>query len=241
VKLQRELIARVDKAIWEYRMISPGDRLLFAVSGGADSMLLAHLLPSRLSFLSKDIRTCAVYIDLGFSDAADERCLVMETFFRERQMEHRIIRTTIGPLAHSEANLENPCFLCSRIRRKHIFATAEAMGCNKIVFGHHKDDLVETLLINMVFGREISTSPPVLKIKRGKFHILRPLVFAEETAIKELSHQLKLPAFSQQCPSDGHSKRQYMKELVSRLNKDFPGARENLFWSMKKIKKGYLL
>jgi tRNA 2-thiocytidine biosynthesis protein TtcA len=237
----RQLHARLDKAIWEYRMLQDHDRILVAVSGGADSMSLLHLLTQRYSIYAKHLELCAVYIDLGFGERQAERLHGLETFAHELGVTLRTVSTTIGPYAHSPANSENPCFLCTRIRRKHIFSIAEEMNCNKIVFGHHKDDLVETLLINMIFGREISTSPPALIVKDGRFRILRPLVFAEEALIKSYSRQYQIPCFSQECPTDGHSQRQYVKEMVADLENRFPGSRDNIFWSMKKVKSDYLL
>jgi len=240
-ELPRALHARLDKAIWEYQMLANGDRVLVAVSGGADSMSLLKLLQGRITIYAKELHLYAVYIDLGFGTNADSRCQIIEDYFASLGVTGKIIRTEIGPLAHSEQNRENPCFLCSRIRRKKIFETAEKLACNKIVFGHHKDDIVETLLLNMIFGREISTMPPKLAVLGGKYHLLRPLAFVEEFLLKEYCSKLSIPAFSQDCPTDGNSKRQYVKELLAKIESDFPGSRENIFASMKRVKRDYLL
>jgi tRNA 2-thiocytidine biosynthesis protein TtcA len=237
----RSLQARLDKAIWEYHMFGDNERVLLAVSGGADSMALLYLLSKRLHIYARHLSLHAVYVDLGFGDGVDVRCRTMQEYGLQLQVPVHIVRTEIGPYAHSDANSENPCFLCTRIRRKHIFAAAEELACQKIVFGHHKDDLIETLLINMIFGREISTNPPVLSIKDGRYHILRPYVYTDEKLIKAFTREYAIPHFSQDCPTDGHSKRQYVKELIANLEKNFPGSRENLFFSMKKVKKDYLL
>lgn len=238
---EKALFARIDKAVWQYQMFAAGDRVLMAVSGGADSMSLLWLLKQRLSIYGRDIHLQAVYIDLGFAGDSAQRCQIMRDYWAELGVEGKIVTTTIGPYTHSDENLENPCFLCSRIRRKHVFAAAEELICNKIVFGHHKDDLVETLLLNMIFGREISTSPPKLKVLNGKYHLVRPLVYVDEEFLKAFCIDKKVPTFNQQCPSDGFSKRQYVKELLARLEKDFPGSSENLFNSMKRVKRDYLL
>ncbi len=239
--LKKALFSRIDKAVWEYRMFASGDRVLVAVSGGADSMLLLQLLRERLPVYGSDILLRAVYVDMGFADAAEQRIATIKDYWRQLGVAGKIVRSRIGPYAHSEENRENPCFLCARIRRKQIFAAADSFGCNKIVFGHHQDDLVATLLLNMIFGREISTSPPKLRVMGGKYHVLRPLIFVEETLIKTIYQQLSIPTFSQQCPSDGTSKRQYIKDLLDQLEADFPGTRLNLFNSMKRVKKDYLL
>ncbi len=240
-KLHRTLNARLDKAVWEYKMLQDNDGVLFAVSGGADSMALLDLFHFRFDVYGKNIKFHAVYVDLGFGDAASERCRTMQHYFDEKNVTSKIIETDIGPYAHSEKNRENPCFLCTRIRRKKIFETAEEFGCNKIVFGHHKDDITETLLLNMIMNREISTMPPMLEVFQGKYSILRPFVFVEEDLIKKYVYERNLPSFDQLCPTDGHSKRQYIKTLLSQLETDYKGAKENIFASMKRVKTDYLL
>lgn len=240
-KLHRTINARVDKAVWEYRMFSPGDRVLLSVSGGADSMVLLDVLSLRLDIYADDLTLFAVYIDLGFGRSAERRCETMDDFFRHAGVQGQVVRTDIGVVAHSEFNRENPCFLCSRIRRKKIFESAEQFGCQKVVFGHHKDDIVETLLLNMIFGREISTMTPYLPVFHGKYTILRPLVFVEEILLKKYCRERNLPVIDQECPTDGHSKRQYVKELLDKMEKDFKGTRENIFASMGRVKKDYLL
>jgi len=239
--IQKALNARIDRAVWEYGMFSSGDRVLVAVSGGADSMSLLSLLRDRLAVYGAGLALRAVYVDLGFGSAGDERCEIVRRYWRHLAVAGRIVRTTIGPYSHGEENRENPCFLCSRIRRKQIFAAAEIFDASKIVFGHHQDDLVETLLLNMVFGREISTSPPNLKVMDGKYHLVRPLVYVEEKLIKAYAAENRIPTFRQDCPSDGNSKRQYIKGIVQRLEADFPGSRMNLFNAMKRVKGDYLL
>jgi tRNA 2-thiocytidine biosynthesis protein TtcA len=233
--------ARLDKAVWEYKMFQDNDRILLAVSGGADSMSLLRLLAERYFIYAKNLQLSAVFIDLGFGPDQQVHGEQVLKFGRQLNVPVHTVATQIGPYSHSDKNSENPCFLCTRIRRKYIFETAEKCNCNKIVFGHHKDDLVETLLINMIFGREISTSPAVLKIKNGKYHILRPYIFTEEALIKCFADKFCIPTFSQNCPTDGHSKRQAIKELLADLEKRFPGSRDNIFYSMKKVKPDYLL
>jgi len=222
-------------------MFAAGDRILVCVSGGADSMCLLYLLSKRFIIYAPDLQLFVLYIDMGFGEHADERCAVMRQYFDTLGVNGKIIKSGIGPYAHSEENRENPCFLCTRIRRKKIFETAEELGCNKIVFGHHKDDVVETLLLNMIFGREISTMTPYLPVHSGKYVIVRPLVFTEEILLKQFRQQQNIPVFDQQCPTDGNSKRQYVKQLLNKIESDYSGSRDNIFNSMKKVKSGYLL
>ena len=236
----KRLFSRIDKAIWEYRMLEENDRVLICVSGGADSMALVKILAERAFIFAREIKLYALYVDMGYGNSADQRCSVMQEYLTGLGLEHRILRTHIGPYAHSEENLENPCFLCTRIRRKKIFETAEELNCNKIVFAHHKDDIVETLMLNMIFSRNISTMPPRLEVMKGKYYIIRPLLFVSETMIKEYRKRNNIPFFDQECPTDGHSQRQYVKALLHQIDHDHPGARENIFQSMYHVKPDYL-
>ncbi|MBN1466426.1 tRNA lysidine(34) synthetase TilS [candidate division KSB1 bacterium] len=239
-RLHIAIKARLDKAIREYRMLAEDDAVLVAVSGGADSMALLELLSLHAWTFAERIRLHAVYIDLGFGES-DERCQLMETYFRQLRVQYKIVRTDIGPYAHSAANRERPCFLCSRLRRRKIFETAEELGCNKIAFGHHKDDIIETLLMNMIWGREISTMTPNLAVFQGKYHVLRPLAYVDEEMIKKFCRERRIPTIEQNCPTDGQSKRQFIKEWLAELESQVHGARENIFASMKRVKTDYLL
>ena len=239
--LQKKLKARIDKAVWEYKMFAAGDRILLCVSGGADSMSLLYLFSKRYLIYAGDLQLTVLYVDMGFGHHAEQRCNIIQQYFDKLGVKGKIIKSEIGLYAHSEENRENPCFLCTRIRRKKIFETAEELTCNKIVFGHHKNDVVETLLLNMIFGREISTMTPYLPVHSGKYVIVRPLVFTEEILLKQFQQQYDIPVFDQECPTDGNSKRQYVKELLNKIETDYRGSRENIFNCMKKVKSDYLL
>ena len=200
-KIERKLFARIDKAVWEYKLIEKDDCILVAVSGGADSMALLKLLQTHAWIYASNITVKAAYIDLGYGNRADERCRIMNDYFEALNVEGKILRTKIGPYAQSEENRENPCFLCARIRRKKVFEIAGELGCNKIAMGHHKNDIIETLLLNMIFSREISTMPPKVAFFQGKYHIIRPLMFVEEHLLKRYAREHQVPTFSSNCPT----------------------------------------
>lgn len=229
----------LEKAVMDYGMISEGDRVLVGVSGGADSYALLDLLDSPMIFVPK-FSLIAVNIDMGF-DPDFIAYREMERYFQENRYECVMEKTDIGTLSHSDFNRKNPCFLCSRLRRKRIFEIADEKGCNKIAFAHHKDDIIETLLINLFYGREISTMVPNQSIFGGKLHIIRPLAYLSEELVKKYSKERQFPAVKNACPSSENSKRIYVKKLLSQLEVDNPDIRHNIYTAMSHVKPDYLM
>ncbi|MCK7477872.1 MAG: hypothetical protein M0C28_10915 [Candidatus Moduliflexus flocculans] len=131
--------------------------------------------------------------------------------------------------------------MCSRLRRKRIFEIADEKGCNKIAFAHHRDDIIETLLINMFYGREISTMMPNQSIFGGKLHIIRPLAYLREELVKKYSRERQFPAVKNDCPTSKTSKRVYVKNLLNELERDNKEIRDNIYKAMSHVKPDYLL
>ena len=238
-KLYLHLKKWLEKAILDYGMIAEGDRVLVGVSGGADSLVLLDLLNSPMIFVPKYSVT-AVHIDLGFEGGEGDAGLI-EGELKKIVSDYVIEKTDIGPLAHSEFNRKNPCFLCSRLRRKRIFEIAEAKGCNRIAFAHHRDDIIETLLINLFYGREISTMKPDQSIFKGKLHIIRPLAYLGEGLIKKYAGERGFNVVANRCPTSKTSKRIYIKELLHSLEKENRQIRHNIWTAMHHVKTDYLL
>lgn len=238
-KLFRHLKKWLEKAVLDYKMIEEGDKVLIGVSGGADSLALLDLLDSPMIFVPQ-FSFIAVNIDMGF-DPSYQSYDALEKYFHENKYRYVMEKTDIGNLAHSDFNKKNPCFLCSRLRRKKIFEIADIEGCNKIAFAHHKDDIIETLLINMFYGREISTMMPSQKIFGGKLHIIRPLTYLQEELVKKYSKERQFPVLKNDCPTSMTSKRIYIKKLLDVLQKDNKEIRDNIYKAMSHVKPDYLL
>jgi tRNA 2-thiocytidine biosynthesis protein TtcA len=238
-KLFLHLKKWMEKAALDYNMIQEGDKVLVGVSGGSDSLVLLNLLNTSMIFLPS-FSVMAVNIDLGFDQTYgdyDSLKKYLETSGCDYVME----KTDIGPRVHSDWAKKNPCFLCSKMRRKQIIEIAEEHGCNKIAFAHHKDDIIETLLLNMFYAREISTMVPNQSIFKGKFHIIRPLAYIGEHLVKKYAVEEGIPVIENRCPTAGASKRTYVKNLLDELEKDNKDIRENIFKSMSHVKLDYLL
>jgi len=226
------------KAIHRFGLIEDGDRILVGVSGGKDSLTLLHLLNERRKRVPIRYELIPVHIDLGFNSGRTE---ILKEFFESRGLSYQIEFTDIGKRANSSENRENPCFLCSWERRKRLFYLAQHFKCNKIALGHHKDDIIETFLLNIFYSAEISTMLPLQALFKGKITLIRPLALIEEKKIERFAKEMSLPFGSGGCPVSGKTKRKEVKELIEALEKKNRKIRGNIFRSLSNIKMEYLL
>lgn len=230
----------LELAVTDFQMIQPGDRILVAISGGADSFTLLKILSGKRIFTPQDISLVAVHIDLGFYGDDMSHLDRLQSYFEANNYEYQIDRTTIGIYAHSSENRKKPCFLCSRMRRKRLFELAEQYHCNKIALGHHKDDIIETLLLNIFFAREIATMNPNQTLFKGKYHLIRPLAYIWEKKIKRYAQMNEFPVFENKCPTAKTSHRIVIKNLLTDLERKHRGVKENIFKSLRQVKRNYI-
>jgi tRNA 2-thiocytidine biosynthesis protein TtcA len=241
-KLHLHLRKRLEQAILKHGMLAEGDRVLVGVSGGADSLTLLKLMTGPMLFVPKPEFVIAVHLDLGFEGKDISNYSSLEQYFREGGYNYHMERTNIGPLAHSPFNRKaSPCFLCSKMRRKRLFELAKKYRCNKLALAHHKDDLIETFLLNVFYSREISTMLPYQSFFKGDFYLLRPLAYVEESLLKRFAKESQFPVLKNHCPTAENSKRKYIKDLLKKLEEDHRGLKENIFKAMKHVKPDYLL
>ena len=233
----REMRRLVGKAIHSRDMLQEGDRVLVAVSGGKDSLSLLWLLRERLRRIPIHYDVAAVHADPGFgADSAGK----MARFFEEHAFFHRVIRGDFGPRAHGPENRENPCFLCSRLRRKALFEAARDLDCNKIALGHHKDDVIETLFLNLFYGGSISTMKPVQEFFDGRITVIRPLYLVEERLVSRYAVDMGWPDVDLGCPTAGSSKRTEVKEMLEGLYRKNRKIKGNIFHALLNVREDYL-
>jgi len=235
-KLHKLLRKQMEKAILEYKMIEKGDRVLVGVSGGVDSLTLLRLLAERSSYIDPNFTITAVHIDLGFKKNKGY-WYTLEHFFKDTDVEYQIIPTQISKIAFACEATKNPCFICSHYRRKKIYKIAHQLGCNKIAYGHHKDDIIETLLMNILYSRKIESMSPVQEIFKGNIYIIRPLTYVYEHMIKKFSKENKFPVLKSGCPVDGYTRRDKVKAIIKELQKQEKKAniKENIFKSLRHV------
>ena len=226
------------KALHRYQMISDGDRIIVGLSGGADSLTLMWMLSERLKRVPINYELFAVYIDPGYEGSFGES---LEWYGNKLGYSIRAEYTDYGLLAHGPENRENPCFLCSRLRRKRLFEIADELGCTKLALGHNKDDIIETLFMNICYAGEISTMVPSQSFFQQKFTVIRPLAFADEQLIRKFARDQKFPEFINACPSANTSKRKEVKTLLQQLYRTNKKVKGNIFRAMSNVNLDYLL
>jgi len=196
------------------------------------------LLNERRTRIPIDYHLLAVYVDLGFPDGFGA---ALKSYADTCGYTMRIAYTDYGIVSHGPENRENPCFLCSRLRRKRLFEIAAETGCNKIALGHNKDDIIETVFINMCYAGEISTMVPRQSIFGGEFDIIRPLAYSDEDSIRRFAKECAFPDFMNPCPSAKSSKRLEIKRVLQRLYQRNKKIKGNIFRSLSHVRSEYML
>ncbi len=196
------------------------------------------MLNERRARIPINYELFAVHIDPGFEKSFSK---FLQGYCNEIGFPLRVERTDYGVLAHSSLNRENPCFLCSRLRRKRLFEIADELGCSKLALGHNKDDIIETLFLNMCYAGEISTMIPSMTFFKDRFTLIRPLAFVDEDIIGRFAKEQRFPEFVNPCPSAGVSKRQDIKAMLKGLYRTNKKIKGNLFRAMSHVKTEYLL
>jgi tRNA 2-thiocytidine biosynthesis protein TtcA len=225
---------RVGKAIHDYGMLADNDKVLVAVSGGKDSLALLKVLHDRKSFVPIKYDLLAVHVDMGLPSHHPEK---LAQYFKKNKIAYHIEKVDILK-GRSRKHLN--CFWCSWNRRKALFETAARTGCTKVAFGHHHDDIVETMLLNLFFQGEISTMAPRQELFGGKITIIRPLAYVEEDMIVRFAKTLKFPYQTCACPQSATSNRTKMTQILKDLKHICPDVKKNIFRSLQRIKKDYL-
>lgn len=219
----QSLLAPFRRAINQYGMIENGDRIAVGVSGGKDSLTLLALFKAFQRFSPQRFELAAVTIDLGFNENAYEPIV---EYCSRIDVKYIVEKTEIADILFKHRKESNPCSLCSKMRRGALNSVLAANGFNKLALGHHADDVTETFLLSMFYEGRLSTFSPKAYMSRSGITLIRPMVFVDERDIA--SYANCLPVVHNPCPADKHTQREYMKNLVKRIQKDIPFARERI-------------
>lgn len=242
-KQLERLTKRFHKACADYGLIADGDHILIGLSGGKDSLLLTELLGRRAQIYVPRFRVTALHVrvrerdyhtDLSylqaFCDEAKVPLLVRDVEISSPRNE--------SPSHHK--SLSSPCFLCSWFRRKELFNTAQEIGCNKIAFGHHRDDIAQTLLMNLIFQGAYATMPPILQMDKMPLQLIRPLCLIDEADIITYAAMRNYQKQTKLCPFEHVSSREKVKGLLEEIKALNPEALDSIYGALTNIKTDYL-
>ena len=230
-KLMRRIEQRFMKGIVQYGLIEEGDKILVGLSGGKDSLALLELLARRSRIYKPRFSVVAVHVvmtNIAYESDMD----YLLTYAEGLGVPFVRYETSFDP---STDNRKSPCFLCSWNRRKALFTVAKEQGCNKIALGHHMDDILETLLMNMTFQGAFSTMPPRLVMRKFDMTIIRPMCLVHESDLVEMAALRGYRKQIKNCPYEKDSHRSEMKDVLKRLEAMNPEARFSLWSSMNNV------
>ncbi|MCR5049777.1 MAG: tRNA 2-thiocytidine biosynthesis TtcA family protein [Paludibacteraceae bacterium] len=243
-KLRARLTKRFHKACADYGLIADGDHILIGLSGGKDSLALVELLGRRAQIYKPRFQVTAVHVRVK-ERAYQTDLSYLEQFCAEAKVPLLIRDVEIGELTADESTSKgaretNPCFLCSWYRRKALFQVAQELGCNKIAFGHHRDDVAQTLLMNLIYQGAMATIPPMLPMEKMPLSLIRPLYLIDEADIARYAELREYRKQQKLCPFEHVSSREKVKGLLEEIKRLNPEAIDSLFGAMSNIKTDYL-
>ncbi|MHB8873091.1 MAG: tRNA 2-thiocytidine(32) synthetase TtcA [Myxococcaceae bacterium] len=239
-RLEKSLLGHLGRAIADFGLIAEGDRVMVGVSGGKDSYGLLHLLglmqrrsPVRFSLL-------AVNLDQGQPNFPGH---LLEGYLKDHGYEYRMLKADTYSIVKEKLGPgQTRCSLCSRLRRGILYNAAVELGCNKIALGHHRDDLIHTLLLNLFFAGTMGSMPPKLRSDDGRNTVIRPLAYAPESELAELADLMRFPIIPcELCGSQENLQRKRVKRLVDELSKEIPNVRSSILGAMGNLHTSHLL
>ena len=223
----QQVLSYVRRAADDYHMIQEGDRIAVGISGGKDSLTLLYALHGLQRFYPQHFELHAVTVDLGFQNLDLSK---IESICRdELKIPYTIVKTDIADVIFEQRKESNPCSLCAKMRKGALNDAIKREGCNKVAYAHHKDDVVETMLMSLIFEGRFHSFSPVTYLDRTGITVIRPLLYMNEADVIGFVNKNQVPVVKSPCPADGHTKREYVKQLLRQLNLENPGVKERMF------------
>lgn len=221
------------QCIQQFDLIQEGDRITLGISGGKDSLALLYAMAGLKKFYPKKFEIIAVTADLGFGSFDMS---AVENLCRELEVEYHLLKTDIATILKEKVKKGTYCAMCAKLRKGAINNFAKEHGCNKIAYAHHQDDIVETMMLSLIYEGQFYTFGPKTYYNEADITVIRPLINIPESDMKGFRNKYSLPCVKNPCPHDGTTRRQYVKDLVAKINKDNPGVKKKMYNAILKGK-----
>lgn len=238
MNLSRQTNRLIGRAMHDYAMLADHDRVMVAVSGGVDSLVLLNVLKNWQRKAPIRYELLAVHLDMGFGEA--EPALIAKQLDR-LGVDYLLEKTTIGPQALAREGGRSGCFHCARQRRNRLFELAQEKNSTKIAMGHHKEDIIETFFINMMYGGNLSTMVPRQDLFAGRLALIRPMAYLEKKAIIEAGRAWGIEPVANPCPMSTKSKRMQVRRLLESIYQQDDAIKATIFSSLANPNPDYLL
>ncbi len=226
----KKLLGCIRRADEDFGLIKDGDRIAVGVSGGKDSIALLYALRLYKYFSKTKYDIIGITLDMGlFHPDTDE----IRKFCSANDIEYKVVPTKIGNIVFEARKESNPCALCSNLKRGALHNAAIEENCNKVALGHHFDDVLETLMMSLLYEGRFNTFSPLTYMERKNIYVIRPMVYASEMEIIGVAKRHNLPVFKSGCPADGTTKREEMKEAVRVIVKKYPDFKDRVLTALK--------
>ena len=227
----QHILGLVRRCVEDYNMIEAGETVAVGVSGGKDSLLTLAALARLREFYPKPFEVQAITLETGMPGMSFEP---VADYCEKLHVPYIRIAVPVYDIVFQERQEKNPCSLCAKLRRGSLNTALTDLGIRKIALGHHYDDAIETLLMNLLFEGRIGCFQPVTYLDRTGITQIRPLLYCREDDIRRAAQRLRLPVVHNPCPANGHSRRQEVKELIAGLEGRYPDIKQKLFGSLQR-------
>jgi len=223
-KFNKPLLAKMRRASREYALIENGDKIAVGLSGGKDSSILLYALSVLKRTIPVKFELEAITLDIGWGNDYTP----LAQFCQSLDVPYHLEKTNIAQVVFDIRQEKNPCSLCAKMRRGALHNLAKAHGCNKVALGHHLDDALETFLMSLTYEGRMHTFAPKAYLSRVDITLIRPMLYVLEADIIDIAKKLDLPVVKNNCPADGATSRQEMKDILSQLSANNPLIRQRM-------------
>lgn len=228
----KHILSGTRRAVEDYQMIRPNDRIAVGVSAGKDSLTLLCALAELRRFYRIPFTLHAVTVDMGTTPPTDLSPIA--ALCERLNVPYTVIPTEIARIVFDIRQEQSPCSLCAKLRRGALYGAAKELNCQAVALGHHQDDAVETLMLNLFFEGRIGCFEPVTELSRTGIRLIRPLLYLPEKDIRYYAAKAELPVVQSACPANGNTEREEMKRLLGELERKHRGLRHRIFGAMQR-------